>query len=328
MKKKLFMGVFGIFLMFFGIIGVNAEEKYLNFSKDDREYNVSDEKHTIFFDTNLDPVEGEKIYYKIDDGQYKVEEVGLSNIDIDGNLLKDKAEHKITVYGELADGTKTKEISVDILTTDIIKVSNEQFKLNLTLENFPINTKMNVTEVKDEKIISNIKLQNPNVIKVRFESEGKDLGYYNEKYGKFVRYNFKSISGTFDISWTERVSISSDKEGRPINNLNVYGLDGNYKILVTDYDEVASENNDNVDNIYELDYLIYSNDIFINGYIAIDKGDGFLDFELDQVTPEITEKQEENPKTADINNNLALLILAGSIGLVVIGKKKLKKLSK
>ena len=110
--------------------------------------------------------------------------------------------------------------------------------------------------------------------------------------------------------------------------MNVYGLDGNYKILVTDYDEVASENNDNVDNIYELDYLIYSNDIFINGYIAIDKGDGFLDFELDQVTPEITEKQEENPKTADINNNLALLILAGSLGLVVIGKKKLKKLSK
>lgn len=105
------------------------------------------------------------------------------------------------------------------------------------------------------------------------------------------------------------ISVPFDKELK----------DGAYYYLYTTYENSDGMYRDLSDiNIFMCKNGILSNDVEWN----------FNEDKTESSTATTTQKQETNPKTSDVNNNLVLIILAGSIALAVVAKKRIKKLSK
>lgn len=320
MKKKLFIGVFGIFLMFFGIIGVKAADSD-SYSIDVQVSYGDSASLTLTLNGELDKNSFYFVKFVNEDDEKPeiLSEHVVCTDDIDCWKAVSNSVILINDDWYMLDGYDYAYIMVStgssttILDTPI-KVEKPQLpdlgkrykivfatkKSFLIKPQFPYGGRYGINGshkgsvkigvINDEKILYSI-----------YKEEKDSL----EKLINYAKNDANVVISQFLDS---DISVSFDKELK----------EGAYYYLYTTYENSDKMYRDLSDiNIAMCKDGMLINDIKWN-----------FDEEKDQVTPEITEKQEENPKTADINNNLALLVLAGSLGLVVIGKKKLKKLSK
>ena len=348
MKNKLFVGVFGIFLMFFGIIGVRAEEsKIPTLEQIANKFNNSEiVKEYATYD----------IIWKAEtkDNQIiitgKTEENSSSaTYKLDGNILSTTASKEkafdVAVFtlalfdcigqfhgyseGELRPTLNSAIISQYTLEKEGLLIKNDEddnliAKIDIS-KKIPLIDFSNVyIEVSDLQTIKSFLVGEGSAEKskgnIYFHKSNKDkknILLIAEK-NKLTENSYKSILSILEVMYNGNEitkyfkenysSISENKEFEgfkieiePVKTQfesTIIPDDSNYKFLriTIDTEELKESNNNSNDN---------------NNSNNAETG-----------------KQQENPKTAEVNNNLAVLILTVSIGLIIIGKKKLKKLCK
>lgn len=339
MKKKLFIGVFGIFLMFFGIIGVKAAD----INSFTIEVELSN-KGTVASGIEINVIgefEEDSLYY-------------LKFVNEKDSKPEDIPENwRESVETSNTDITKWKNLLVSpVIAQAKVHNSDDWFLLNGYNYAYIMQCNSETCSVTDKPL----KIERPELPELgkRYQVYYSDSDGIQEKtqlsFFPLFPYSGKNGSHTIEI----KIGVINDEELL----YSIYKNEANASSKLLEYakkkdgkkyemsDDVLENKNISISDLnvingsYYYLYTTYKNseglyrdlsDVSIamgkHNWLVNDVKWNF-DEEKDQVTPEITEKQEENPKTADINNNLALLVLAGSLGLVVIGKKKLKKLSK
>ncbi len=315
MKKILIIGI--ILIVFISCINVQAEDNYFKFEDDS--YNLmavqkvcnAGDQINFYTSTNIDT--SKSFYYKIDNQEYVKLSIPASiEVKITEDLLKE-AEHKITIYADV-DGERTEEKSIDFLLVNKEScpqnVSYDIRKLNLSLINFPINTKMTVNELgNDENLLKKFNLSTADIFQIRFNSNEKDLKYYQEKYGKYLYSGFNNVFGT--ISGSSNIISFSDEEG---NRVTLFGYNANGEKIMSNFDDIEPEK---CDNIYNLDYSIYDPYLFIDGYMAFAVDNAMQEFSNSNVN-----YQEPNPKTGNYLGLGIVIITLFSVFIYFIIRKR------
>lgn len=339
MKKKLFIGVFGIFLMFFGIIGVKANESNIPTLEQivDKFNNSEVVKEYAAYD----------IIWKAESKDNQIIITGKTDKDsssatykLDGNILSTKVSKEkafdVVVFtsalfdcigqfhgyseGELLPTLNSENVSQYTLEKEGLLIKNDEddnfiAKIDISKKIPLVDFSDVYIEVADLQSIKEFLIGEGSIEKskgnIYFHKSGKgkegDCTLVLAEKNKLTENSYKSILSILEVMY----------EGKKISEyfMNNYSNISDNK----EFDGFKVEINPTKTEFET--FIVPDN----SGYKFLRISINSEKLNKDNIE---TEKQEENPKTADINNNLALLVLAGSLGLVVIGKKKLKKLSK
>lgn len=193
--KMMILFIATILIIFMGTTVVNAEVEAPQISIEGKNYNsitgtIVDAYSLTIDYSNITDLTGLKIYYKVNDGEYKEisykEDETNYKLTIQGNEFDEgKCLQKIYVYAENEKG-KSEVLEKEFL---IIYYTSKEFSdpntgISGTLMRYPINTTVEIEKVNDTNILNQLShLDIATIYKITPKVEGQDAGPLLKKYG-------------------------------------------------------------------------------------------------------------------------------------------------
>jgi len=257
-------------------------------------------------------------YYSVNGGEYVKEtdkdkfsgdDLKIYFDDIDA-VMDITNEIEVKVYFESADQTVKSEVeTVNILIVQDsydIDLTLKDEKTGIVLEpkfDMPYGTVLTVEEVTDSATLSAMKLSNPTAWKIRLTAFGKNIKYYDDKYG--------ATDDSSGMVWGVNVTLPVPSKYNYSDNLDVLAqfVSSDFKIkdTVTDADNIdKTDYSKYVVSVFNADYLsdyylVLSDSVEFN-YGEEDKG---------STTPAEKDETVESPTTGI--EDYALYILGGLV---------------
>lgn len=212
---------------------VNAQDT-ANFTIEDGQKIQKSDTMNLRFSTNLENVT--TIHYKMDNGNENTEPFTIQLINIDLENYNNQAEHKLEIWATNNQGETSEHAILEFVMVRDQKVQDGG--VELTLHNFPLNSKFSFSKVTDSEILKN--LGTNYAYTMRFTSAGQSMDYYLNKYDQLKNKEAYKMYTTGILNLPSEITLTKDLQAVVINHqfqevTSTFNIDTNRKIDLSLY---------------------------------------------------------------------------------------------